>query len=238
MPEAVRQDLANILVGHGDADAAEGYITRNAIRDVHVIDLLAASYAEMGKDADAYAINRIAIDADNYATPATKCRRLVKHIVLTADASDRELPIQQLRTFVADYKRADPTCIELVEAVACWHKPGGACAAHFWRRNIDVRTASVVSIYFAWPARAHWYEWWNIGDHLRLVLAVPGAIDLALSAYEASLKAHPSCTDERAAAINTAIVEIRASPSGAAYEPRLHRLAHLCAQPAVATPGP
>jgi hypothetical protein len=236
MPEAVRRDLANILVGHGDADAAEGYMTRNLIRDTRVMDLLAASYAEMGKHDDAYAINRLAIDADRSASAATKCLRLVRHIVLLPSTSGREFPLEQLRQFVADREKADSTCVKLFDAVTCWNKPGDQCRYHFSRNNINTNAVGVIEAYFAWPEKANYVEWWRLADSLRHMFDVPGAIDLALAAFEASLAAARPCVGYRASAVNGAIVEIRAFPSYAAYDARLQELARECPRPAVADP--
>jgi hypothetical protein len=232
MPEAVRRDLANILVGHGGADAAEGYLQRNLIRDTRVLDLLAASYAEMGKHLDAYAINRLAIDADRSATPAIKCLRLAKHIVLAPDEGDRKFPIEQLHRFVVDRDKADPRCVELADAIACWNSPGDDCTLHFARNNIHMGYRLVAGVYFAWPDGANWHGWWHVGDQLYHALHLPGAVELALTAYEASLVGNSRCEDSRATAIHRAIVEIRAHSWNAKYEPRLQKLADVCPQPA------
>ena len=93
--DAVRRDLANILVESGDAEKAEHWLTKHHVRDIETLDLLAANYVEVGSPADAFAINRRVIDEDDYATPATKCRRLVRRIAIGFDI-DVELPVREL----------------------------------------------------------------------------------------------------------------------------------------------
>src|SRR5262249_50930548 len=49
MSAAVRSDLANILVAQGDADNAEHFINKHDLRDIAMLDQLAASFVEIGK---------------------------------------------------------------------------------------------------------------------------------------------------------------------------------------------
>jgi hypothetical protein len=238
MSDAVRRDLANILVGHGDADAAEGYITRHFIRDTHVLDLVAASYAELGRLDDASAINRLAIDSDSVAAAATKCRRLAKQVVLTRDRAAHAIPLEELRSYVAYPQGADPTCLRVANAAACFDKPGSGCGMYFAQKGIDPGAAVVVQTYFAWPEEAGYHAWWTLGDRLRLVLDVPGAVELALTAYEASLRASTHCEGARARTINRAIDAIRAMPAHATHEPRLQQLERACPRPATSVTTP
>jgi len=58
---AVRADFANIVISSGDANDATRLLAKHRIKDVAVLDTIAASYVELGRLDDAYEINELAI---------------------------------------------------------------------------------------------------------------------------------------------------------------------------------
>jgi hypothetical protein len=114
---AVRNDLANILA-QGHADKAEHFIRVHALRDVRMLDLLAANYVEVGTAEDAITINRNAMDSDDAASAATRCLRLTKHIALTNDKNSAL--IKQVESYATVPKNADATCVREWHKLKCW----------------------------------------------------------------------------------------------------------------------
>jgi hypothetical protein len=204
---AVRRDLANILVEQGDADKAEHWLSKHHIRDTQILDLLAANYIEVGSEADAFAINRRAMDSDDHATDATKCMRLAKRIVIGHD-HNVETYVAQFKKMVLDAKVPDQTCERLWNKVACWRERG-MCAGYYNDENISTQARLLADAYDAWPAgSAKWHEWWNYADTARLAVPAPGAAELVVTAMEAALRAHPKCGQGMAVSFrhNAAIV--------------------------------
>jgi hypothetical protein len=226
---AVRQDLANILVEQGGADNAEHWLSKHNMRDIQLLDLLAANYMEVGSPADAFEINRRAIDSDDYASSATKCRRLVKRIVIAHEA-DSTFAIQTLR-LLAKGKIPDPVCERLTHKVDCWMNPANDCLRYFDHEQIDTGLLTVLDVYYEWPrGPATQTQWWTLADKARHVLAAPGAAELMVAAYEAILRID-ACPKELAFAMNYAIEAVRRDPRGNAFEARLAQLTKACPLP-------
>lgn len=224
---AVRQDLANILVDSGNADIAEHYLSKYDIRDVEVLDLLAASYAELGKPNDALAISRRATATDHRATQANKCRRLVKWIMFAPEHSAAK-GIEALAKLAKQPKVPDPVCKRLFHKVACWRNPGDDCLPYFADENIDGTAARLLEVYYRWPVEAEGREWWRIAESARSALSVPGGADLTLAAHAAALNANLHCSLERAASLRYTAEQIRKTPDHARYESRLQKLEAMC----------
>lgn len=244
---AVRQDLANILAANGDADRAEHWLNKHDLRDTELLDLLAATYVEVGSHEDAVTINRRAIDSDDYATDATKCRRLTRQIVLSG-SGDATFATEALRQLATQPKIPDPLCKRLIHKVGCWLAPGLQCTQYLADEHIDPRAVELLDAYYNWPRDATQAEWWSAADRARRALPLPGAAELVVTAFEASLQADSMCLNARNTAVHAAIDELRADPANAAYEPRLAKLEEACpivalpqrtrpdARPAAATP--
>ncbi len=232
--DAVRRDLANILVESGDAEKAEHWLTKHHVRDIETLDLLAANYVEVGSPADAFAINRRVIDEDDYATPATKCRRLVRRIAIGFDI-DVELPVRELESFVVKAKVLDATCERLWNKVACW-RDHLKCHAYHVDENIPQASRQLLLVYDTWPSnRQTTSEWWTYADQARLAVPAPGAAELGVGAMEATITAEGMCKPGIAASFRVAIADVRRAPDGAALEPRLQGLENAC--PATAPPA-
>ena len=232
MREAVKQDLANIIVGHGDADIAEHWLSKHNIRDAHVLDLLAANYVEVGSEADASTINRRAIDSDSRASDATRCRRLAKRIAFGFENSNT-MAFKELELLSVPPKNTvavvDPTCARLYHKVVCSREPGQMCRGYFTDENLDVRALWVLDAYFRWPrAGERWPRWWNIADSAMRGTPTPGAVELAVTALEAAVRANGSCHPEMAAATLTIIDSLRKDPAAATHTDRLKALESAC----------
>jgi hypothetical protein len=225
---AVRRDLANILVDQGNADKAEHWLTKHNIRDVMILDLLAANYIELGSEADAFAINRRAIDSDDYATLATKCTRLVKRIVIGLD-QDVEIPIKTLRDMVVKAKVPDDTCRRLWNKVACW-RSSEACSGFYSDENLPMEARLLADAYNKWPSkRLTWLEWWGYLDTARLALPTPGAAELVVTAMEAALQAQGDyCNAGMAASFPTTLETVRRAPDAPALEARIQAIEKAC----------
>jgi hypothetical protein len=221
---AVRTDLANILVDQGDADHAEHWIAKHQIRDLETLDRLAASYVEVGSTHDAFAINRLAIDADNAPTAATRCRRLTRAIVL-GPAGDM-LPFEELSQLVENAKVPDAECAAQLHAVACWRDHSAqACRAYERDQGTDPRAAELVDLYFRWPDEADLNTWWRIADEAVLLTSVPGADDIAIDAFDAALRAAHDCGPGVRRSLERASAAITSPPQQA----RLSELLAHCA---------
>jgi hypothetical protein len=167
---AVRNDLANILA-QGHADKAEHYIRVHSIRDVGLLDLLAANYVEVGTAQDALAINRNAIDSDDYANAETKCMRWTRHIVLSGDKSS--LLIKQIEGLAKQPKNADPTCVTEYAKLTCWATE--ECAAYVHELGGVLFDAAIFGDLANWDRRKISEDWWRIADTALLQLKTPHA---------------------------------------------------------------
>ncbi len=232
LTQAIRQDLANILVSSGDADQAEHHLSKHHIRDIEVIDLLAANYVEVGSPHDAAAIIRRAIDSDDHPTDATRCQRLVKRIATRSEADPTEA-LDALTTLATRRKIADPSCVRLNNKVACWQSPERGCEPYFRDENISLLVQSLLRAYYRWPGTARMETWWHVADVARNAMPMPEAAELALAAFDASLIADPSCAGDRAIDVNHMIEVIRGEPALASFhsDARLARMAKLCPKP-------
>ena len=238
---AVRQDLANILVQEG-ADRAEHWLKKHNIRDIHILDLLAANFVEIGSEADALVLVDRAIDADDYATVATKCRRLVKRIVLTRGSGDSAIAVVQLKD-LATVKVPEEVCRTAYNKIDCWlNRTTLGCRGYFKDENLDPRMIFLYEAYRAWPSGESDSSAWRwVAARAEEALPLAGAADLVVGAWEATLRAIPNCPAV-AMDLHAAIATLRSDPSNAAFEARLAKLSQDCPQPtlpvATATASP
>jgi hypothetical protein len=73
LKHAIEMDVVAILAAGIPGNEAEGALRLASLIEVHVVDIAAASYFEIGKLEDAYALNRLAIDMDATPTEANRC---------------------------------------------------------------------------------------------------------------------------------------------------------------------
>lgn len=190
---AVRIDLANIIATAGNADRADHLINKHRIDGIEIFDLLAATYVELGKERDAYEMNKYVLANDVEPSAAVQCRRLIKDIALGGDRSERLAELAAL----ANRSGSDPTCLQLQHKAACTFGGPSKCQDYLADAGIDPAYAGVVDAYRAWPGyvTAHNVEAW-----LRVVRAatgaprVPAARNLATIALETARRFAPDCS--------------------------------------------
>lgn len=233
---AVRLDIVSILA-HGSADEAEELMSKHRLVELERLDLLAGTYVELGKPADAYTINERALQSDRGTHREQHCRRLARALVL-GSSDTRDVPLAKLRV-QAEQEKADPACVELHRDLACWAsatttaKPtlGPAltsCMAYWDAHRVDPAHQKLFLAYLKWPTwTARSEEWFAVGELAAGTLALPGAEELAVRALEAVIEA-----DE---CIGTVVSDARTLANKILHEPtrtrtvedaRLLRLVH------------
>lgn len=193
IPAAVRIDIANILVDSGHADKAEHWIKRHSIDDIELLDTLAASYAEVGNDRDAWTINRHVMDSDVRPTLETVCRRLTKHIVLSPEG-ERIAPAAELEKIVTSAKIANPVCAELHHAVRCWMNPAENCSDYFRDIGAAHSYENLLRAYYAWPSGgAPVSTWLYIASTAQYAADTPEGLELTVAALEMAARTPGTC---------------------------------------------
>ena len=242
LASAVRLDLANILAAEGDADRAEHWLTRYDIRDVVVLDTLAATFVELGKLDDAAIINRRAIDAAVTPSAGATCHRVARRIVLAhqgdwivhqrdvlahhddAVADDELLGADEIDR-LARARAPDTDCVRVNHMLRCSHRH--ECLAYLQERNIDVRAQQLIIAYENWPAgEVDADAWRKIGDAaLQGASFDEGGFDLAVTAYEAAFRAG-DCPP-----IHTALEDLQSAKPPSRLGARIDELRRLCPRP-------
>ena len=185
MNAAVRTDLANILA-NGRADKASRLIKAHNIRDVAVLDLLSANYAEVGTPAEAFAFNRDAIASDDYANAATKCTRLTKSIVLSGNKMSAQLlEIEQLA-------KTDEACARLHHKLSCWRN-NRSCRLFYADEGLDEAFVNLTDAYYSWPHGKSQDHWLGIADKAINASPSPGSLDVAFAALTNAIRSKPFC---------------------------------------------
>ena len=195
---AVRNDLANILA-QGHADDAEHYIRVHSIRDVGMLDLLAANYVEVGTNDDALAINLAAIDSDDYATNATKCIRWTKHIILSDDKQSALIRQVESLADTRASKAPDATCVSEAQKLRCWAR--GQCTVY----GTAQRSATLASAYRAWSSATTTSDWLNIADTAMTASPEPGFAELTIAAMQNAVSVDLWSSDECSARTVTTV---------------------------------
>lgn len=195
---AVRTDILSVLAA-GDADQAQKLMNKYKLFDLDRLDRLAATYVELGKPDDAYAINTRAIQSDRVADHASSCRRLARGIMLGPEDL-RDVPLQELRTMAAEVT-ADPECVELYRDLSCWTfimrtRPAGItsplahCGAYWVHGNVPVEQRPLLDAYLNWPkSSAPAWQWLDVANKATQALTIDGADHLAVRAFEAAVEA-------------------------------------------------
>ena len=191
--DAVRRDIANIVVDAGAADISADLLARARIDDVEIYDLVSATYAEVGRTADARWFNGRALAS---SASAGRCERRAKEIVLSEPYLRGEL-IKRLQH--------EGTCRVLAADLACWHDVDNCLGGRSPEQRLH-------ELYKQWPSAPRTAgAWWTIAYRSSLVLAVPGADQLATAALAAMLNASRCTSGEVRFAADTA-TQIRAHP--------------------------
>lgn len=190
---AVRTDIVNILAA-GDADDAEELMTTHKLFSLDRLDTLAATFVELGKEADAFAINKRALDSDRVANRASTCRRLSRAAML-APPDQREKVLEELHAYAVDMPKdpAEPVCVALYDEVGCWLEQQKlttrpSCGAFWSKRGLSANAWGMYRAYRLWPPGAAGpASWLGIARQASQSLEVPGADKLALDALEATV---------------------------------------------------
>lgn len=217
LPAAVRSDIANILVDAGDADQALRVLASARVSDVTVLDLLAASYIEVGKVRDGVQLNELAIGSYDFLHPADQCERLTRRLLL-ASVEERALAVPDYTPYVGNQ-----SCMHLATETACWAKRD--CIGYLITQGVPATKVGVASLYFTWPdssvPAATWQELANLASR---ELDVPGADLLAVAAGEGALRS-AGCDRGMVDAVRRAMLRVKlADPHDATLNPRLDML--------------
>lgn len=180
LPDAVRHDVANIVVDAGPADIAEDLLNRARIDDVAVYDLVAATYAEVGRSSAASYFNDRALAATTRTSPG-RCERGARAILLAHESMRAKL--------IEDFRRGGG-CNDLAEDLACWSDPKSCDVARSPARMVH-------DVYDNWPtAPADARTWYHLGRRANAAFPASGAAELATAALGASLRS-TRCEDTR-----------------------------------------
>jgi hypothetical protein len=186
IPAAIKLDVP-FIVCELPAKEAERTLAKYQLDNVDILDNLAATYVELGRDDDARVINKRAIEYATQQSDASLCRRATRAILL----SDRDVAPKQvveLKRWKATEARADATCVKLVHALECWLERD-SCDGYLADAGYDLRERHVLWAYTHWPLdKTGWAGWIQIPQ--KLVLAPPGerADLLGVAAIEAAVR--------------------------------------------------
>ena len=194
---AIAADVADILVDSGGADRAEALLRSNHLVDQAIVDELAASYFEVDRDADAFELNRLAIEMDHRPTDQAKCHRLARGIVVSRGLR-RDRLLHELE--VASSPRgpdhqplpADPTCVRLHDELQCWIDMT-MCGPYLHH----AKAAALLAAYGSWPpAVASERQWMIVAQWAARAMPMTGAETLVVPALELALKTSGCVRDE------------------------------------------
>ena len=181
--EAIRTDASRIVADHVMGDSVEPILRRAHILDAPTVDLIAASYLELGKLDEAYAMDRLATTLDAQPSEATTCRRSVRELVIDRDDDSRQFAARTIERLAAQQPATpqdlhphprDPVCVEVAKAAGIETDPG------------DARLSAARR---AWPAGpASFAEWHNAFAAAALAMPDPRALDLAERALELEIE--------------------------------------------------
>jgi hypothetical protein len=186
MTSAISLDLASVLADLNDLDKARALIAQGHIRDPGTLDVLAAMYYEVSRSESSIEINQLAIEVDDRPTPASRCHRLARQVVL---GSDRELARASLDLAASPVGNhlPDPTCAQLAHELDCWVEPRDLCAPYLHDRHLPAEAAALLAAYFAWPTEPTRYPRWRwIIREAERAVPLPGGEVLALRALTAA----------------------------------------------------
>jgi hypothetical protein len=190
--DAVAHDAARIVVGRVSGEDAEGALTRARLLDSNIVDLVAASYYEIGEVDDALVMNNVANNADRSARPDSTCHRLVRAIPSTR-GDDQDAAIAHLHALATRPKSvplgakttaADPTCVALDHAVTC--SRGMPTCAHLVPG--DPKQEALLEAYVRWPTiPAGFGAWYVVASFAANAMPSDEAFALLAPAFERAL---------------------------------------------------
>lgn len=138
-------DIANILVSAVDAAQALRVLAKHKLSDPALFDVLAATYAELGKLDDARELNDRALESNAYATTETRCHRFARSVVL-----GDPLALDKLRP-LAD---GNAECDSLYTPLHCTESPTShRCVPYYSKNGVSTRALRLLEVYQDWPTR-------------------------------------------------------------------------------------
>lgn len=190
--QAIPADASRIVVGRVSADDAEGALMRAQLLDSDIVDLVAASYYEIGKIDEALAMDKLATDTERQRRDSSACHRLVRAISGTSGDVQAAF-VARLHVLATPLPAPvgskpaprDPTCIALDGAVAC-SRGADSCTA---LAKGDTKLKALIAAYSRWPTgEAGFDAWYDVfgfacdamPSNDAFALLVP-ALDLALA---------------------------------------------------------
>lgn len=176
--DAVRIDIASIVVDHGPADLAMRTLARARISGVEVYDTVAAAYAEVDRTDDADRINDLAISASDRRDLTPRCRRLARGYVLAAS----DVETQRLTEMF------DAGCADMAKEVKCAKRQD--CDAYIATLDLP---PDLLWDYKYWPTDAA-RGWDTLARQFLRHRGVRGADALIVTALEAAITAR-RCDD-------------------------------------------
>jgi hypothetical protein len=185
MPAAVRIDLANIVVDTGVGDEAESLLARAQVDDLAVLDLVAASFAEVGRTSDALIFAERALAVNDRKRPLDHCMRLTRRALLVNPGS-RMRTIQDLASF-----EDVPGCAKLLHELKCWH--AGICDQYLIEHGVSEERLDLGDVYRNWPTPSSATKDWLSAARRANYTMADGADDAAVSALEGALRS-ATCT--------------------------------------------
>jgi hypothetical protein len=198
--QALKLDVASITAAHGSAHDLESFLRSGGFLDVDQVDLVAASYYEVGALDDAIEANQLAVAIDNDAREPITCKRMLRAIANTSGVA-RDEAIAALKNRALPRRGLDqptmPRCVDAYAEVQCWRDDD--CASYWgtkwrspsgaaWDESNDLKRLLVS--YRAWPATPQTgTTWLSIAEQLgatwpprdKFELLIP-ALDLAVRA--------------------------------------------------------
>jgi hypothetical protein len=184
---AIKLDVPFILCELPAKDA-ERLLAKHKLDDVDILDNLAATYVELGRDDDALVINRRAIDYAAKPSDASFCHRAARQILLE-DRGSALRHIDELRTAKAtpaQKKQLDPMCLTLVHALTC--SIVGRCVEFSADSRHVPADEDLLWAFVRWPpAEAPWDVWWGLADRLAVTVGERQRA-LGITALEAALR--------------------------------------------------
>jgi hypothetical protein len=212
---AITPDIARIVVSHGSSVDVEGLLTRAHLLDAATVDLVAASYLELGRQGDALAMTELASQVDHVLTDATRCHRLVRAIASTTGAAQDDAaarlhvlgtPDPDKQMGVVQPRAPDATCKQLDSDVTCWRNPSLECA----RPGTDSTAESLLAAYGRWPTVEASFDDWKLETETA-VDALPREDAYLLVLRSLGLEVATSvCNHSRLASIASTISKVRA----------------------------
>lgn len=186
MPAAIRSDIADLLVQHGDADHASHVLNTNKLDQLEELDLLAASYFETSHYEDAFAINQRALDSSQKTTGIDRCHRLARKIVLS-HKSAQAMWLLDLDKLALQHGADD--CTRLDDELKCAVRM--ECAFYLYTDPERDQKLALLEAYTTWPRYpATLFEWNKLGELARKAKPLEGWDVLANAADSAAGQLH------------------------------------------------